>query len=473
MAWRMYDYVTIERSNVNPSLLPDTSQLGLREEYTKPPHSFNNLSAMIGEHEEGDGDRDEDEDEDGDWDGDGDEEEGEGEDEAYEDNGPSREHDPGAPQHYQPLPYYPDYAPFAQMSDVATFDNLIPAAIRELEPIMRSRFSSIERMRGERLERQRTRCSAQAGINIPGIRRVFVYSPRRHPAETQRGQVIMTGVIRPTNEVSITVAVPSQRQLPPPASVPLVSPPTRDPGPVPQELTDDNMKNVWKEAKVIMCRKVLYGNAMCVMERNVELAEEAFLEAMRHVVLDILLTASQIPNRVKFCKKLTTIMTTVRGVFKKEARRVLPNHYSLTPEGSDAGSLSNHREAVVPPLLVNQTYLFRDSTIMSPVDHPAVIDTIYHSLWMSSQLYEVLNFNELDDFDDLFSIGGAAIHNTLLEFQEGIYKPVQFSPLSSSATEYRAIQTHNAIVRNTPALRSAALSIKQDMIARGTSLRAR
>ncbi|KAG1887178.1 hypothetical protein F4604DRAFT_1916995 [Suillus subluteus] len=428
------------RSNVNPSLLPDTSQLGLQEEYTEPPHSFNDLSAMIREHEEGDRDRDKDEDEDGDWDGDGDEEEGEGEDEAYEDNGPSREHDPGAPQHYQPLPYYPDYAPFAQMStDVATFDNLIPAAIRELEPITRSQ-------------------------------QVFVYSPRRHPAETQRGQVITTGVIRPTNEVSITAAVPSQRQPPPPASVPLVSPPTRDPGPVPQELTDDDMKNVWKEAKVIMRRKVLYGNTMCVMERNVELAEEAFLEAMRRVVPDISLTASQIPNRIKFCKKLTTIVTTVRGVFKKEARRVLPNHYSLTPKGSDAGSLSNHREAVVPPLLVNQTYLFMNSTIMSPVDHPAVIDTIYHSLWTSSQLYEVLDFNELDDFDDLFSIGGAAIHNTLLEFQEGIYKPVQFSPSLSSAMEYRAIQTHNAIVRNTPALRSAALSIKQDMIARGTSL---
>lgn len=198
------------RSNVNPSLLPDTSQLGLREEYTEPPHSFNDLSAMIGEHEEGDGDRDEDEDEDGDWDGDGDgdEEEGEGEDEVYEDNGPSREHDPGAPQHYQPLPYYPDYAPFAQMStDVATFDNLIPAAIRELEPITRSRFSGIERMRGERLERQRTRYSAQAGINIPGIRRVFVYSPRRHPAETQRGQVITTGVIRVSPSIFVTCII--------------------------------------------------------------------------------------------------------------------------------------------------------------------------------------------------------------------------------------------------------------------------
>jgi hypothetical protein len=209
------------RSNINPSLLPDTSQLGLREEYTEPPHSFDDLSAMIGEHEDGD----EDEDEDGDWDGDGDgdEEEGEGEDKVYEDNGPSQEHNPGAPQHYQPLPqehdlgapqhyqplpYYPDYAPFAQMStDVATFDNLIPAAIRELEPITRSRFSGIERMRGDRLERQRTRCSAQAGINIPGIRRVFVYSPRRHPAETQRGQVITTGVIRVSPSIFVTCII--------------------------------------------------------------------------------------------------------------------------------------------------------------------------------------------------------------------------------------------------------------------------
>ncbi|KAG1884268.1 hypothetical protein F4604DRAFT_1676924 [Suillus subluteus] len=147
------------------------------------------------------------------------------------------------------------------------------------------------------------------------------------------------------------------------------------------------MKNVWKEAKVIMCRKVLYGNAMCIMERNVELAEEAFLEATR---------------RSQSCQVL------------KETNYNRDNcARGLQKGGSDAGSLSNHREAVVPPLLVNQTYLF-----------------------------------------------------------EGIYKPVQFSPSSSSATEYRAIQTHNAIVRNTPALHSAALSIKQDMIARETSLRA-
>ncbi|KAG1897609.1 uncharacterized protein F5891DRAFT_982576 [Suillus fuscotomentosus] len=202
------------------------------------------------------------------------------------------------------------------------------------------------------------------------------------------------------------------------------------------------------------------------------MAEEAFLEAAGHVVSGVSLTASQIPDHAETCKQLSGITTTVRGVFKKEARRLILNHYSLSLKARDTRSLTDHRETTVAPLLVNHRYLFKDPTIMSPVNHPAVIETICNSLW-TTHLHKVLDLDELDKFDDLFSIGGAAVHNTLLEFQDGVYKSVQFSPASLSATEYKAIQTHNTIVRDTPTLHAALLSIKQNMIALGTALRAR
>jgi hypothetical protein len=84
---------------------------------------------------------------------------------------------------------------------------------------------------------------------------------------------------------------------------------------------------------------------------------------------------------------------------------------------------------------------------MSPVNHPAVIETICNSL-RTTDLHEVLDFNKLDKFDNLCSIRGAAVHNTLLEFQDRVYKSVQFSPASLSATEYKAIQTHNLIIHD-------------------------
>ncbi|KAG2335682.1 hypothetical protein BDR05DRAFT_1006561 [Suillus weaverae] len=238
--------------------------------------------------------------------------------------------------------------------------------------------------------------------------------------------------------------------------------PQPDANPTPRHLMAKEAKGVMKEAKQVMRRKVLLGNAMSMTEWNNEIAEEAFLEAAARIAPA--LTASQIPDRDESCKKLSIITTTVHGVFKKEAWRVLLNHYSLTLEAGDTRSLTNHREAVIAPLLVDHGYLFMNSTIMSPVNHPAVVDTIYHSIW-STLLHEVLDFNKLNDLDDLFSIRGAAVHNTLLEFQEGMYKPVQFSPTSSSGREYKAIQAHNTIVCNTPALYSASHLIKQDMIA--------
>ncbi|KAG2348096.1 hypothetical protein BDR05DRAFT_945029 [Suillus weaverae] len=230
------------------------------------------------------------------------------------------------------------------------------------------------------------------------------------------------------------------------------SSPQPDADPTPRHLMAKEAKGVMKETK-----------------QNNEIAEEAFLEVVARIVPA--LTASQIPDHDESCKKLSIITTTVCGVFKKEVRRVLLNHYSLTLEAGDTRSLTDHREAVIAPLLVDHGYLFKDSMIMSPVNHPAVIDTIYHSVW-STLLHEALDFDELDDLDDLFSIGGAAVHNTLLEFQEGMYKLVQFLPTSSSGREYKVIQAHNTIVCNTPALYSTSCLIKKDMIARGKALRA-
>ncbi|KAG1906460.1 uncharacterized protein F5891DRAFT_1181870 [Suillus fuscotomentosus] len=355
------------------------------------------------------------------------------------------------------------------LPNVPTFEDLIPPGIQELEHTTRSRFRGLNQMRGEHLKRQWAHCAAQVGTNVPGIRTVFVYNPRRHPAESQRGQLITTGVIRPTSEVSVTAPIPSRQQLLAPIT-PSSPQPNADPGP--WQLKDKELKDVKKEAKRVMHRKVLLENVMPTMEHNTEMAEEAFLEVAGHVVSGVSLTASQILDCAETWKQLSGITTTVRGVFKKEAQWLILNHYSLSLEARDTRSLTDHRETTVAPLLVNHRYLFKDPTIMSPVNHPTVIETICNSLW-TTHLHEALDFDELDKFDDLFSIGGAAVHNTLLEFQDGVYKSVQFSPASLSATEYKAIQTHNTIIRDMPTLHAASLSVKQNMIALGTALHAR
>ncbi|KAG0705129.1 hypothetical protein DFH29DRAFT_873364 [Suillus ampliporus] len=252
----------------------------------------------------------------------------------------------------------------------------------------------------------------------------------------------MTGVIRPTTEVSVMAPIPSQWQLLPPfcPASPILPSSHDDPAP---HLTAKEAKEVMKEAKKVMCRMVLLRSVMSTTEQNTQVAEQAFLEATGCVVLAV--PALQIPDRVEFCKKLLTITTTVRGVFKKEAWHVLPNHYSFTLEARDLRSLTDYREAIVALLLINHAYLFKDSMIVSPVGHPAVIETIYHALWTTT-LHEALDFDELDNLDNLFSIGGAAVHNTLLKFEGGIYKSVAFSPASSSAVEYKAIQSHNTMI---------------------------
>ncbi|KAG1872152.1 hypothetical protein C8R48DRAFT_670525 [Suillus tomentosus] len=107
------------------------------------------------------------------------------------------------------------------------------------------------------------------------------------------------------------------------------------------KLMDKELRDVKKEAKCVMHRKVLLKNVMPTMEQNTEMAEEAFLEVAGHT-----------------CKQLSGIMTTVCGVFKKEVQRLIFNHYSLSLEAGDTRSLTDHRETTVAMLLVNHSYLF-------------------------------------------------------------------------------------------------------------------
>ncbi|KAG2115295.1 uncharacterized protein F5147DRAFT_649673 [Suillus discolor] len=409
--------------DLNPSLQPDSTQLGLQEEYTQPPLLYSHLSAMMEGYDDNEGEEEE-------------------EEEARNDQRGSYQED------HQPLPYDISLSPtmggtilckirtlvllsttnlFSQTTTLAFLNiiNPFPITLRHKCSMMICRLPVplVTHALTTNLA-----CHHPASNLLPPITRHISYLPESRNsstlhaqgsevsieckenassanglAESQRGQLITTGIIR---------------------------------------LTDKELKDVKKEAKQVMCRKVLLENAMPTMERNTEMAEEAFLEAAGHVVSD----------HAETCKKLSGIMTTVRGVFKKEAQWLILNHYSL--------SLS------CPASRQPQLSLF-----MSPVNHPAVIETICNSLW-TTHLHEALDFNELDKLNDLFSIGGTAVHNTLLEFQDGVYKSVQFSPASLSATEYKAIQTHNTIVHDTPTLHSASLSVKQNMIALGMALRA-
>ncbi|KAG1889893.1 hypothetical protein F4604DRAFT_1673422 [Suillus subluteus] len=217
-----------------------------------------------------------------------------------------------------------------------------------------------------------------------------------------------------------------------------LSSPQADTHPTPQHLMDKEVKKVMKEAK----------------------RDDAPKGPLQEC---------DIPDHIESCKTLSTIMTTMHGVFKKEAQHVLLNHYSLTLEAGDTRSLTNDRETVIALLLVDHAYLF--------IQRSCPLSTTLPLLRQSTILsglprFMTHDFDELNNLDDLFSIGGAAVHNTLLEFQEGVYSPVHFLPASSSATEYKVIQTHNAIIHSTPALHSALQSIKKDMIAWGRALHA-
>jgi hypothetical protein len=109
--------------------------------------------------------------------------------------------------------------------------------------------------------------------------------------------------------------------------------------------------------------------------------------------------------------------------------------------------------------------------VLSPINHPAIVETIRSVIWTTATNlrdaldFEQLDFEQLDILDNLVAIGSAAVHNSLLEYRDGIYVSVQFS-LFSSGAQYKAAQQHNDIIRNTPALKSASLSVKQRIVNR-------
>ncbi|KAG0694425.1 hypothetical protein DFH29DRAFT_1006341 [Suillus ampliporus] len=208
---------------------------------------------------------------------------------------------------------------------------------------------------------QPTTSTLRAPMNLPRIRKVFIYEPCRHPSENCQGQLIPMGVIRATGKTSVTAPVPSQRQLLPPycpssPMSPASGSEVAHPAPQPQ-LTNTELEEMMKEAKLIMRQMVLLENAMLLTVQNGEMAEKALLEAAARVAS--IMSLSQIPNHGVCCKTLTTITTTVCSVFKNEARSMLPDHYSLTPDSiTDAALLMEHRQSIVAPLLLNQAYLF-------------------------------------------------------------------------------------------------------------------
>jgi hypothetical protein len=123
------------------------------------------------------------------------------------------------------------------------------------------------------------------------------------------------------------------------------------------QLSNTELKAVMKEAKLVMRRMVLLDNAMPRTAENGDMAEKALLEAAARVTS--ITSLSQIPNHWACCKTLATITTTVRSIFKSEARSVLPDHYHFTPDSiTDTTLLMEHRQSIVPPLLLNQAYLF-------------------------------------------------------------------------------------------------------------------
>lgn len=87
-----------------------------------------------------------------------------------------------------------------------------------------------------------------------------------------------------------------------------------------------------------------------------------------------------------------------------------------------------------------------------------------------SKLHTAIDLDDLDSLDNLFSVGGAAVHSSLMEYYEGAYRKVDFSASSASAGEYRAIQQHNLAINKNVALYNYFTTIKHDMVKRGQSM---
>lgn len=235
-------------------------------------------------------------------------------------------------------------------------------------------FGNIGHMQESNRERERARYSGRLPIDLPGIRKVFVYDPRR-PPEERRGEFFQTGVIKvrhspvswswlivlqATGDITVTAPLPSQRDLPPMRTTPLpiAASPVAATSSHPyarQRSTNEELKRLMEAAKSNMRRKILLENAMPETRVNVAMAEAALSAASQVFMSGIAIT--QIPRYETCLKTLCTLTTTIRAAFKTRARREIPTHYDLN-RPSDANAEVTHRQQRVPPLVENHAYLF-------------------------------------------------------------------------------------------------------------------
>ncbi|KAG2030388.1 hypothetical protein BDR03DRAFT_1017200 [Suillus americanus] len=317
-------------------------------------------------------------------------------------------------------------------------------------------FRNIGRMQ----ERHRTRLP----IDHPGILKVFVYEPRR-PPKGCHGQLFLTGVIRATGDTIVTALLPSQRDLPPISTTP--SPITDSACSHPydrQHLTNNEYKKVMEVAKSNMRRKILLENAMPEAGTNAAMAEAALLAASQEFMSGV--PINQLPQHKTCLKTLHTLTTTIWATFKMKARCKVPTHYDLN-RPSDANAEVTHRLQCVLQLVENHAYLFVDETnsvhSLTPINHPAVSSVIVAALWESS-LHKEIDLDDVNALDNLFLLGGAAMHSVLMEYLSGRHKTVDVSISLLSWAEYCHIQQHDLAVQNLPEAHNAFISSKNNLV---------
>ncbi|KAG2336154.1 hypothetical protein BDR05DRAFT_1006122 [Suillus weaverae] len=308
-------------------------------------------------------------------------------------------------------------------------------------------FRNIGHMQDSDREWERAHYLGRLPIDLPRIRKVFVYDPRRPPKEC-RGQLFQTGVIKATGDITITAPLPSQRDLPPMHTTPLpiAASPVAATSSHPyarQHSTNEELKRLMQAAKSNMRHKVLLENAMPETRINAAMAEAALLAASQDFMSGIAIT--QIPRYETCLKTLCTLTTTI---------------------------WVTHRQQRVPTLVENHAYLFADERYeqgsLSPVNHPGVFTVIIAAVWETT-LHEELELDDVDSLDNLYSLGGVATHSVLMEHFSGRCQTVDFSASSTSGAEYRFIQQLNLDIRNDPAVYNDFISSKTDLVQRGRS----
>ncbi|KAG1828796.1 hypothetical protein EV424DRAFT_1344544 [Suillus variegatus] len=288
-------------------------------------------------------------------------------------------------------------------------------------------FRNIGCMQETQREEEWTCYLGRLPIDLPGIRKVFIYDPC-HPPEGHWRQLFPTGVIRATGDITVTAPLLSRRELPlvsnPPSPItnlpvagprPVANSPTHSHPYAPQHLTNEQFKTMMEAVKSNMCRKVLLDNAMPKTGINTVMAEAALSTAHQDFMPD-----AEVPNYETCLKTLRTLTTTIQTAFKTRAHHKVPVHYDLN----------------------------------------SVWETGFHT---------ELDIDDLDALNNLISLGGAATHSVLMEHLSGRRQTVEFSASSSSGAEYHFIQQHNLAIHKVPAGYDASISLQKDLVERGIS----